>query len=567
MPSLPVFCLLLGTLLVHGAALFGEYVYDDLQLIGRNPAVLQPDLWALATQPLYGQEYPSLRPLLALLLGLGHHLGGPLAIHAAALLLHLHNIVLLRQLAARFLPSQAALWAAALFAVHPLQVESIAFAAAINDPLWLAAVLQACRATLRWRDYGGQRLPWQVVLWVWLALQAKEMAIVAWPLLWLVDRWATATDPVWPQAPTRRRLLLALLLATLPYLLQRWHAFGSMDLGLFRGTAGDQLSTLRLLSAPAELLLRQLELLWWPHPLLPFRAIDPAIPGWATLLWLLAAVGGLLLLWWHCRRAAATRRFALALCLLPLLLPAFGFRRIGAYPLADRYLYASVAGFALVLAPWTQQRHWRWPAWLLLGLAALLSHQQTQVWRDQQSLAAHGLRYAPHDPNLLVMAADDLLQRAQRGAAELLPRARELYATAEPLAASASRADRPHRALSAARLGLAWCGWLQAQHPQQRLLAIAAFQRAVDTDPQLAAAWIGLGVAHGSANQFQPAEQALRRALALEPDNSMAHTNLGNLQLRSRQPAAARDSLQRALQLDPSNATARALLAELPPPR
>lgn len=566
MPSLPVLCLLLGTLLVHGAALFGEYVYDDLQLIGRNPAVLQPDLWALATQPLYGQEYPSFRPLLALLLGLGHHLGGPLAIHAAALLLHLHNILLLHQLAGRFLPGPAALWAAALFAVHPLQVESIAFAAASNDPLWLAAVLQACRATLRWRDGGSQRLPWQVLLWVWLALQAKETAIVAWPLLWLVARQANATDPA-PPTPPRPRLLLALLLATLPYLLQRWHAFGSLDLGLFRGAAGDQLSTLRLLSAPAELLLRQLGLLVWPHPLLPFRAIEPAIPVWATGLWLLAAAGGLLLLWWHYRRATAASRFAIALCLLPLLLPAIGFRSIGAYPLADRYLYASVAGFALFLAPWTQPRHWRWPAWLLLGLAALLSHQQTQVWRNQQSLAAHGLRHAPHDPNLLVMAADDLLQRAQLGAPELLPRARELYATAEPLAASASAADRPHRALAAARLGLAWCGWLQAQHPQQRQLAIAAFQRAVDTDPQLAAAWIGLGVAHGSANQFQPAEQALRRALALEPDNSMAYTNLGNLQLRSRQPAAARDSLQRALQLDPGNATARALLAELPPPR
>jgi Flp pilus assembly protein TadD len=234
-----------------------------------------------------------------------------------------------------------------------------------------------------------------------------------------------------------------------------------------------------------------------------------------------------------------------------------GWRAAGSYPIGERYLYLAVFGVALLVAHGCGTGRWRSVPWLLVLACAPLSFVGTGSWRDQGALVTHGLSIAPNDPNLRVMAGDVALATDPvRAAAD--------YAAAERAAAAAS-GERPHRALAAARLGLAWSLFQQQQGqrgpgtPQ----LVAAFQRAVDTDPSVPAAWVGLGVAFGVAGRNGDAERAFREALARDADHPEAWFNLGFLQARMGRDGDARASLQQALRCNPGNARARQLLQQL----
>ena len=93
MQKRPAALLLLAMTIVFWPAVGGTFVYDDVQLIVRNPALQNGDLVALLGQPLYGsaeglEQAGYWRPLTSLLLWLGNRLGGAAGIHVLALLLH-----------------------------------------------------------------------------------------------------------------------------------------------------------------------------------------------------------------------------------------------------------------------------------------------------------------------------------------------------------------------------------------------------------------------------------------------------------------------------------------------
>jgi Flp pilus assembly protein TadD len=90
--------------------------------------------------------------------------------------------------------------------------------------------------------------------------------------------------------------------------------------------------------------------------------------------------------------------------------------------------------------------------------------------------------------------------------------------------------------------------------------AIAEFRRAVEVDPQYAAAYRNLGYALDQHGQLEAAVAAYRQALALEPQVT-AHNNLGVLYDRQGQYAQAIQEFERALTLDPGNATVQQNLA------
>ena len=77
------------------------------------------------------------------------------------------------------------------------------------------------------------------------------------------------------------------------------------------------------------------------------------------------------------------------------------------------------------------------------------------------------------------------------------------------------------------------------------------------------AAWVGLGVAFGQAQDAAGAERAFRQAIALDPDCVEGWYNLGYLQLQLGREADARQSLEQVLRCEPAHADARALLERL----
>ncbi|MEE8467878.1 MAG: hypothetical protein V3T22_05455, partial [Planctomycetota bacterium] len=139
--------LLLSILLAYWRVLGAEFVYDDVRLVEVNPNVssLGAALRAFF-EPLWAFEDPTgtfqnayWRPLTVLTLALGRWISGmePWAHHALSLCLHGLATLVAWRFASRLLSNPTLGFAVALvFALHPVHVESVAWIAAINDPLY-----------------------------------------------------------------------------------------------------------------------------------------------------------------------------------------------------------------------------------------------------------------------------------------------------------------------------------------------------------------------------------------------------------------------------------------------
>ena len=160
------FALAAAVLWVLSPALGGDFVYDDLTLVQRNPwitslgqavAAWDQPLWGFESER-YADQVGFWRPLTVVALAAGRALdgGAPLGHHlvsAAALLL---ACLASWRLVARLTGSAWTGWAAALLlACHPMTTQAGAWIAAVNDPLAAALVLAALDARRRWQQTEG----------------------------------------------------------------------------------------------------------------------------------------------------------------------------------------------------------------------------------------------------------------------------------------------------------------------------------------------------------------------------------------------------------------------------
>ncbi len=91
--------------------------------------------------------------------------------------------------------------------------------------------------------------------------------------------------------------------------------------------------------------------------------------------------------------------------------------------------------------------------------------------------------------------------------------------------------------------------------------AIAAYQKAVEINPQYYKAWVNLGVAYRLSGDIDRAEASYTEALAIEPDYAELHASLGALYIFKNEPHKALDALANAIELDPQLAVAHANMA------
>ncbi len=192
-----VVALLAVTVAAYAALALAGFVWDDIPLVVQNSHLDGPigrffvtDLWAGT-----GQESGYYRPLMLLSLALDRALWGGSAAgyHLHSLAWHLLAVVALWCLLRELVEPVPAWVGAALFALHPLQSEAVAWIASRNDPMSVALMLGGV-LTLLPRDAGGRRLGLGGVL-ILSALLCKESAILGVFLLLGLD-WLTWGRPV-----------------------------------------------------------------------------------------------------------------------------------------------------------------------------------------------------------------------------------------------------------------------------------------------------------------------------------------------------------------------------------
>ena len=312
----------------------------------------------------------------------------PGAMHGVNLAWHTASTVLLFFTLRRMTGS---LWAsafvAALFGLHPLNVESVAWVAerksVLNTFFWFAAIAAYARYAERPRV-----LPYVAALAAMaLALLAKPMAVTLPCTLFLLDLW-----------PLKRLHTIGwrrLLLEKVPFFLL---SAGScwMTMHAPRQEAVVTTETLSVASRVSNALVSYVEYLrslflpvnlgvFYPHPIHP----QPLLAGAAAVF--LAAITGFALWSWK------KRPYLLVgwLWFLGVLVPVIGLVQVGSQARADRFCYVPEIGIFLAVTWLVKERWpqaasvWRAIAAAVLLACALLTAQQVTYWQDGATLFEH----------------------------------------------------------------------------------------------------------------------------------------------------------------------------------
>ena len=511
--------------LVYSGSLRFGFVYDDIfQIVGNErldspryiPGFFTQHVWAHVS----GTGANLYRPLFLLWLFANNQVFAHEAFgwHFTSVLLHVVVTLLVFILMSKLLRNElAGLLAAALFALHPVQVESVAWVSGVTEPLCAVFFLAACLTYIRFREGAG---------WHWLALSitcyagallSKETAAVL-PLVLVCFEILGAT----PQSTSDRRhparlranaayaAILAAYVGARAFALHGLaHRYGNDSVAASLAAFPSLIwSYVRIMVVPTGL-----SPLYDPVHVSGFTAAQFVVP----MLVFAAAVT----VAWHFRRNAALR--------LPLFLTAwFALTLAPALavfifaPQSDgfhtRYLYLpSVAFCGLVaylfqlLASKTSRFGGR--IWVPLFAAvtiiagALASRHDVGYWASNYTLFERAEAVAPHNLAVKLNLANELFrQRQYRAALQLGEEAQQL----DPNSVAAFSTT-------------AWAAYLLQDYEA----AERYYARATDMDPSQGDLFYFLGLSRLQMSKFPSAIEALRRAIILAPTARGYHFALG----------------------------------------
>jgi len=582
--------LLLAVLLVFGQTVKHDFVnFDDYDYVYENPHLprgltTEGIVWAFTTTQC-GNWHP--------LTWLSHvmdcrfyelHAGGH---HATNVLLHATTVILLflvlRRMTGDLWPSA---FVAAVFAVHPLRAESVAWVAERKDVLsglFFVLTLGAYLAHVRRPSSRVRYLT--VVLLFALGLMAKPMLVTLpfvlllldyWPLGRMAprasdnrdERWSGSGHERWggsctatpgatvelspqrklsPQRNPERNFSVPWRLAVEKLPLLVLSAASCVATSLAQQEAVERLDVLPLSSRAANALVSYATYLrqffcpvglaaYYPHPgnglpiektagaLLLLAAVTAAVGAcWRRCPWM--SVGWL----WY----------------VGMLVPVVGLVQVGGQSMADRYTYLPQIGLAIALA-WEAKRllgSWPGRGWLCGATSAIVvavlmgcAWRQTSHWRNNETLWTHTLDWTAGNP--LAHYNLGIALREHGRVDEAIVQYRKALKI------------KPKYAEAHNNLGAAFEA--QAQLDE----AMAEYRKALDANPNYVVAHNNLGAVLAKRGRFDEAIDHYLRALDLKPDYAEAHLNLGNaLSAQARLDEATRE-YRKALTIRPNYAEA-----------
>ena len=567
--------LFLGTLVLYWPATLFDYVnFDDPWYVFDNPHVLNGLSWRGFFWTLTATEPSNWHPLTLLshmadcsLFGVfpgGHHL--------TSILWHAANAVLLWRLLERltkaFWPSALA---AALFAWHPLNVESVAWIAERKNVLsafFFILTLWAYAAYAENRK--STRFYFLSLLAFALGLAGKSMLVTLPCVLLLLDYWPLNRMR---NAECSMQNLRGLLLEKIPFFALT--IADSVVTFLVQKNDG-AVSTIalvpwenRLLNVPAAYA-TYLAKTFWPAGLCVFHPFPEELHLAASLISLAIL-------------SAAT----VAVCLggkkfpwlpvgwfwfLGMLVPVIGLVQVGGQGWADRYAYLPLIGVFLMLAcglgefvrARAQFRNLAAiSAAVFVGISLVLTGRQIMSWQNSITVFTRVAAVNPENAT-----AQDMLGRAYAAAGDS-EKSIERYALAVQLRPGAAeiQADLGQALMSAGRFAEAEndLGAALAQIPDSVRLhdlrgvafmldgrpadGRAEFSRAVALNPRAADSYFKLGKALLATGQYREAVTNLNTALRLRPDSSEALRSLAQAYAGAGESANAVAAAGRALKI------------------
>ena len=527
--------LLIGiSFLVYLSSLSNDFVaFDDELLIIDNPTIkglnlehvteafttYDPELYIPVTLLTYQVEYS--------LFGLN-----PLVFHITSLLIHLLSVWCVYRLLRYFFSESVALGLGLLFAVHPLNVEAVAWASGRKDLIASMFFFLTCLLYLRYRE-SGKGFWWSVVTFA-LGL-ASKVSIVFLPFVLVLFDWVAG-----------RKLDRSSWKEKLPYFTLSG-LFIIIALAGKAGQASAMGTSLLMMFVAIPFYLQKFVLPIGLSIFYPFH--DPLTFMHPRVLMGIVTVGilvGVIYRQWKKDRVLVSGLLLFFLMLLPSFVNVIKGGDDASHDLyigSDRYVYAAMLGLLIVIGSLVSRwkMHWSLPA-IVIVVLGFLAYQQSIVWQSSirlfESAAASGYRSHVAFMNLGSFAAKDGdLDRAvelYQESIAIKPSGRALQSLAEVRLAEGKNTQafdllqqavhlRPHDPSVFARLGHA--AMLVGDAPR----AFSALERAVELNPGHAGAHFNLGILYEYAGQRDRAIAEFRRVLELDPNDEQAKRKLGQI--------------------------------------
>jgi tetratricopeptide (TPR) repeat protein len=353
-----------------------------------------------------------------------------------SLVLHVMNALLLALALNRLTRSWwKSLFVAALFAVHPLRVESVAWVSELKDVLSGFFFMLVLWTYARWAERPERGRYMLVVVCLALGLMSKPMLVTLPFVLVLLDVWPLGRLRGFPLrarpaeapcgAPVRAlpgllaekwpMLLLVLAQSVVTFFVQR--ATGAVVGGA--SLAWDY----RVLNAALSYW-RYLGLTFWPRDLMPFHQMRFDLVGSGVLAAAALVVVTALVLWWGRARPHLAVGW---LWYVGTLLPVIGLVQVGMQAYADRYTYLPVIGFTIAMV-WTADEFWprgrnarvaaAVVACALVVAGAVGTARQVALWKDNHTLFTYTLGIDPTNPTANQCLGSELLTAGRTAAAK-----------------------------------------------------------------------------------------------------------------------------------------------------
>ncbi|HNT57825.1 MAG TPA: tetratricopeptide repeat protein, partial [Syntrophales bacterium] len=494
--------------------------------------------------------------------------------HGTNLFFHILNTVLLFLILTRMTgaPGKSGI-VAALFAFHPLHVESVAWVAERKDVLSTFFLFLMLGAYALYVERPGRWKYGIALVFFALGLMAKPMLVSAPFLLLLLDVWPLRRRPVPDRPPSKMEKIPFFALAVL-----------SSGITLYAQASGGAMRSLEaipLADRAANALVSAVTYMgkmFWPAGLSVFYPYPAAIPFWKVL----GAAALLVLITVFVFREKARRPWFFTgwLWYLISLFPVIGIVQVGPQSMADRYTYIPLIGLFIALT-WavdeTLSRR-RFPVFasaslVLILLAGLSSTTWFQLshWKNSRSLFTHALEVTENNAlahnNLAVALADDGEREAAVNHFQEAIRVNPRHFSAHfNLANHLVALGRGDQAVFHYREAIRFNPGYTAAHNNLGVVLLrqgnlegaeAHLLEALKHGPVKEGMLFNMAMIFVSRGENEKAAQLLREALEVNAGYAEAHNLLGVVYMKEGRKGEAAESFRRALSCDPGLEAAR----------
>ncbi len=470
--------------------------------------------------------------------------------HMTSLLFHIINTILLllwlSKFTRRFWPS---CFVAALFLLHPLHVESVAWISERKDVLSTFFGFLTMFCYTGYLSSPGKIRYVTMMLFFMLGLMSKPMLVTLPFLLLLLDYWPLGRIKFEGgqdnfKGNGKSRMIRALVWEKIPlFILSVIACLVTFKIQKITGAVANltdypvDLRFVNAIIAYCQYIIKTL----WPFNLSVFYPYPTGYAGWEVAVaafflfsvTLMAIVYGRRLPW----------LFVGWFWYLGTLIPVIGLVQVGDQSMADRYTYIPLIGLFIILA-WggaklASIRTGSQKFAVLIGCGFILfclvrTNAQVTCWKDSISLFNHAIRVTSGN----ALAYNNLgMALAEKGRPE------------EAILNFQRAIQIDHKdALAYNNLGAALIGQGQLKE------ALEYFKKALILSPEYADAENNMGIVLKNSGNIPDAIKHLKKALIFEPSHAHAHYNLGALLIRENKISEAMEHLTASLKFDPQNA-------------